>query len=85
MISGSGSVELLYTAASSDENAELVNDALTTEDAGDALFELFLDTSTSKKISFNAIITGAEFGTSVGDLQSVSVSFQTTGAITSAA
>jgi len=85
LISGSGSVELLYTAASGDETAELVNDALTTEDAGDALFELFLDTSTSKKISFNAIITGAEFGTSVGDLQSVSVSFQTTGAITSAA
>ena len=84
-IDGSGSVELLYTAASGDETAELVNDALTTEDAGDALFELFLDTSTSKKISFNAIITGAEFGTSVGDLQSVSVSFQTTGAITSAA
>jgi len=85
LISGSGSVEFLYTAASGDETAELVNDVLTTEDAGDAQFELFLDTSTSKKITFNGIITSADFGTSVGDLQSVSVSFQTTGAITSAA
>ena len=85
LISGTGSVEILYTAASGDETANLVNDVLTTEDAADALFELFLDTSTSKKISFNGIITGAEFGTTVGDLQSVSVSFQTSGAITSAA
>tara|TARA_R100001082_G_scaffold53028_1_gene28934 strand:+ start:1148 stop:1564 length:417 start_codon:yes stop_codon:yes gene_type:complete len=85
LISGTGSVEILYTAASGDETANLVNDVLTTEDAADALFELFLDTSTSKKISFSGIITGAEFGTTVGDLQSVSVSFQTSGAITSAA
>tara|TARA_R100000353_G_scaffold172665_1_gene138090 strand:- start:1797 stop:2213 length:417 start_codon:yes stop_codon:yes gene_type:complete len=85
LISGTGSVEILYTAASGDETANLINDVLTTEDAADALFELFLDTSTSKKISFNGIITGAEFGTTVGDLQSVSVSFQTSGAITSAA
>ena len=85
LVSGTGSVELLYTAASGDETAELVNDVLTTEDAGDAQFELFLDTSTSKKITFNGIITSADFGTSIGDLQSVSVSFQTSGAITSAA
>jgi hypothetical protein len=85
LISGTGSVDFLYTATSGDETSELLTDILTTEDAGDAQFELFLDTSGTKKMSFNGIVTSADFGTSVGDLQSISVSFQTTGAITSAA
>ena len=75
----------MYTAASGNETANLLSDVLTTEDAGDAQFELFLDTSGSKKMSFSGIVTSADFGTSVGDLQSVSVSFQTSGAITNAA
>ena len=85
LVSGSGSVEFLYTASSGDETNELLTDVLTTEDAGDAQFELFLDTSGSKKISFSGIVTSADFGAAVGDLQSVSVGFQTSGAITSAA
>ncbi len=85
LVSGTGSVDFLYTASSGDETSELLTDILTTEDAGDAQFELYLDTSGSKKMSFNGIVTGADFGASVGDLQSVSVSFQTSGAITSAA
>tara|TARA_R100001443_G_scaffold107101_1_gene116768 strand:+ start:149 stop:565 length:417 start_codon:yes stop_codon:yes gene_type:complete len=85
LISGTGSVDFLYTATSGDETAELLSDVLTTEDAGDAQFELFLDTSGTKKVSFTGVVTSAEFGTTVGDLQSISVSFQTSGAITSAA
>ena len=85
LISGSGSIEFLYTAASGNETANLLADVLVTEDAADAQFELFLDTSGSKKVSFSGIVTGAEFSTSIGDLQSVSVNFQTSGAITSAA
>ena len=85
MISGTGSVDFLYTASSGDETSELLTDILTTEDAGDAQFELFLDTSGTKKMTFNGIVTSADFGTAIGDLQSISVSFQTTGAITSAA
>ena len=85
MISGTGSIEFLYTAASGNETANLLSDVLVTEDAGDAQFELFLDTSGTKKLSFTGIITSADFGASIGDLESVSVSFQTSGAITSAA
>ena len=44
LVSGSGSVEFLYTAASGDETANIISDVLTTEDAGDANIELFLDT-----------------------------------------
>ena len=85
LISGTGSIEFLYTASSGDETNELLTDVLTTEDAADAQFELFLDTSGSKKISFNGVVTSADFGTPVGDLQTVSVGFQTSGAVTSAA
>ena len=84
LISGSGTVDLLYTATSGDDTAEVISDVLTTEDAGDASFNLFLDTSGTKKLSFNAIITGTSFSSTVGDISTVSVSFQTTGAITSA-
>ena len=85
LLSGTGSVDLLYTASSGDAAAELIADALTTEDAGDAQFELFTDTSGTKKLSFNGIVTSVDFGTTIGDLQSVSVGFQTSGAITNAA
>jgi hypothetical protein len=43
-----------------------------------------LDTSGTKKLSFNAIITGTSFSSTVGDISTVSVSFVTNGAITSA-
>ena len=81
-IDGSGSVELLYTASSGDETQEFIKDVLATEDPADAQFELYLDTSGSKKLAFNGLVTGAEFGTSVGDLQAVTVSFQMSGALT---
>ena len=84
LISGSGTVELLYTATSGDNTAEIISDVLTTEDAGDATFNLFLDTSGSKKLNFNGIITGTSFSSTVGDISTVSVSFVTNGAITSA-
>ena len=82
--SGSGTVDLIYTATSGDDTAEVITDVLTAEDSGDASFNLFLDTSGSKKLSFNAIITGTTYSSTVGDLNTVSVSFVTTGDITSA-
>ena len=84
LISGSGTVDLLYTATSGDNTAEIISDVLTTEDDGTAAFNLFLDTSGTKKLSFNGIITGTSFSSTVGDISTVSVSFVTNGAITSA-
>ena len=84
LVSGSGSVDLIYTATSGDDTAEIITDILTAEDSGDATFNLFLDTSGSKKLSFNAVITGTTYSSTVGDLSTVSVSFVTNGAITSA-
>ena len=84
LISGSGTIDFLYTAADGNETANLVDDVLVAEDAGDAVFELFLDTSGTKKVSFSGIITGTSLAAAVGDIETVSVSFVTNGAITNA-
>ena len=86
LLSGTGSVELQYTQeASSAKSAELINDILaapsTEAESANAQFKLYLDTSGTKGFTFDAIITNATFGTTVGDLTSVSVSFQTCGQI----
>ncbi len=84
LVSATGSVELLYTAASGNHTETFVEDCLTAEDAGDAQFELFLDTSGSKKLSFNGIVTSTDFSANIGDLETITVSFTANGAITSA-
>ena len=84
LISGSGTVDFLYTAAGSNETENFVDDVLTAEDPADAQFELFLDTSGSKKVSFSGIVTGTSLSATTGDLETISVSFITSGAITNA-
>ena len=81
LMSGSGTVDLLYTAASSNETQNLVNDVLTAEDPADAQFELFLDTSGTKKVAFSGIVTGTSLSATTGDLETISVSFITSGTI----
>ena len=84
LISASGTVDFLYTAASGNETENLIDDVLVAEDAGDAQFELFLDTSGDKKVSFSGIVTGTSLSATTGDLETVSVSFISSGAITNA-
>ena len=85
LISGEGSAELIYDPAGNSDYQAFIDDVLVTGDAGDALFELFPDSNTSaKKISFAGIITSAEYGATLGEVQVINVSFITTGAITSA-
>jgi hypothetical protein len=86
MISGEGSAELLYNPGETGAGyTSFIDDVLVTGDNGDAVFELFPDSATSaKKISFSGIITGAEYGATMGETQVINVSFITTGAITSA-
>ncbi len=84
LISGSGSVELMYTATTADETAAFLQDVLTTEDNANAAFELFLDTSGGKKISFSGIITSMDASATVGELEVITCNFITSGAITAA-
>ena len=84
LIAGEGSAELIYDNAGNSDYLSFVEDVLTTGDAGDALFELFPDSSaSSKKLAFSGIITNAEYGATLGEIQLINVTFQTTGAITS--
>ena len=84
LIAGEGSAELIYDNAGNSDYLAFVEDVLTTGDAGDALFELFPDSSaSSKKLAFSGIITNAEYGATLGEIQLINVTFQTTGAITS--
>jgi len=80
LISGSGTVDFLYTAATAtDATGEILRDVLQADDPADAQFELFLNGS--NKVTFNGIITGTTLSTATGDLETVSVSFQTNGDI----
>ena len=85
LISGEGSAELIYDPSGNSDYQALIDDVLVSGDAGDALFELFPDSNTSaKKISFAGIITSAEYGATLGEIQVINISFITNGAITSA-
>ena len=85
LISGEGSAELIYDPSGNSDYQAFIDDVLVTGDAADALFELFPDSATSaKKIGFSGIITGAEYGATLGEVQIINISFITSGAITSA-
>ena len=80
LTSGSGSLEMLYEAPSASTGAgEIIVDALTTSDAADAKFELYLDGT--RKIAFNGIITSVDFGATTNEVETCSINFQATGAI----
>lgn len=82
LISGSGTVELIYTASSADGTNVFIEAANTATDQGVAAFELFLDTTGTKKISFVGLITSADYSATVGELQVITCNFATSGTIT---
>ena len=84
MISGSGTVELVYDPDATGQ-AGFLEDVVTTADPADATFELFTTgtTSGSDSVSFAGIITDMEITSTVGELVIVSCSFVTSGTITS--
>jgi hypothetical protein len=81
LISGSGTVELLYTASSADETNVFIERVNAANDDGAALFELYLY-STTKKITFDGVITSAEYSATVGEIEVITCNFVTNGAIT---
>jgi hypothetical protein len=84
IIQGTGSVEVIYTASSSDETAAFIDHINTATDEGTASFELFLDTSGDKKISFDGVVNSAELSATVGEIEIITVNFTTNGTITTA-
>ena len=84
LISGSGTVELVYDPDATGQ-AGLIEDVVKTGDTADASFELFTTGSSAgtDSIAFGAIITDMEITSTVGELVIVSCSFITSSTITS--
>ena len=84
LISGSGTVELVYDPDATGQ-AAFLEDVITASDTADATFELFTTGTTtgSDGVSFAGIITDMEITSTVGELVVVSCNFITSGAITS--
>ena len=84
LISGSGTVELVYDPDATGQ-AGLIEDIIKTGDSADASFELFTTGSSSgtDSIAFGGIITDMEITSTVGELVIVSCSFITSSTITS--
>ena len=84
MVSGSGTVELVYDPDATGQ-AGFLEDVVTTADPADATFELFTTGTTtgSDSVSFAGVITDMEITSTVGELVIVSCNFITSGTITS--
>ena len=84
LVSGSGTVELVYDPDATGQ-AAFIEDVINTGDTADATFELFTTgtTSGSDSISFAGIITSMDIASTVGDLVVATCNFVTSGAITS--
>jgi|TARA_B100000073_G_scaffold300772_1_gene267355 hypothetical protein len=84
MISGSGTVELVYDPDATGQ-ASFIEDVIKTGDTADASFELFTTGSSTgtDSVSFGGIVTDMEISSTVGELVTVSCSFITSGTITS--
>ena len=82
LISGDGSCELIYDSSQTGETANFINDVLTAEDPGDAVFELYLDTGGRKKATFTGVINSMELAATTGELEIINCSVTANRAIT---
>jgi hypothetical protein len=82
LISGSGTIELMYDAPAAGDKLDLLTDVNQATDEADAAIELYLDETGGKKITGTIVVTSAEYGATVGELQMVTINFVTSGALT---
>ncbi len=84
LISGSGTVELVYDPDATGQ-ASLIEDIVKTGDAADASFELFTTGSSAgtDSVAFGGIITDMEITSTVGELVVATCNFITSSTITS--
>ena len=82
LVSGSGSMEVMYDAPASGDKLDLIRDVNVATDEGNASVELYLDETGGKKITGSIVVTSADYGATVGELEMVTVNFTMTGSIT---
>ena len=81
-IHATGKATLFYAATTGDETNKFIEQVNLEGDSGIALFELYLDTSSSQKITFDGVITSSTYGSKIGSLVEIEVSFTSSGTIT---
>jgi hypothetical protein len=82
IISGSGTIEVLYDAPGSGDKLDLIKEVNTATDPANANIELYLDETGTKKISGDILVTSAEYSATVGELEVITINFVTNGTIT---
>ena len=82
LVSGTGSMEVMYDAPGSGDKLDLIRDANVATDEGNASVELYLDETGGKKITGSIVITSTDYGATVGELEVVTINFTMNGAIT---
>jgi hypothetical protein len=82
LISGTGTMEVMYDAPGSGDKLDLIRDVNVATDEGNASVELYLDETGGKKITGSIVITSTDYGATVGELEVVTVNFTMNGAIT---
>lgn len=82
LISGSGTMEVLYDAPSPGEKRDLIREVNVDTDPANALVELYLTEASTKKIECSILVTSTEYSATVGDIDIITINFVTNGAIT---
>ena len=82
LISGPGTIELMYDAPGAGDKLDLIKDVNQATHEADAAFELYLDETGAKKITGTLVVKGYEYSATVGEIEIISVNFVTSGALT---
>jgi hypothetical protein len=82
LISGSGTIEVMYDAPGSGDKLDLIKDANQATDEADAAVELYLDETGGKKITGTIVVTSTEYGATVGEIEIVTINFVSSGTLT---
>jgi len=82
LLGGTGTMEVLYDAPGAGDKLDLIKDANTATDEGNAFVELYLDETGGKKITGSIVINSTEYGATVGELEMVTINFTMNGTIT---
>ena len=81
LISGSGSIEVMYDAPTGDK-LDLIKDVNQATDEANAAVELYLDESGAKKITGTIVVTSTEYSATVGEIEIVTINFVSSGTLT---
>ena len=82
LISGSGTIEVMYDAPGAGDKLDLIKDANQATDEADAAVELYLDETGGKKITGIIVVTSAEYSATVDEIEIITINFVSSGTLT---